>query len=30
MTGTDEGVFAPLGGAAERFTVRDGTVSPAR
>ena len=29
MTGTDAGVFAPLGDKAERFTVRDATVTPA-
>ena len=29
LTGTDEGVFAPLGGRAERFLVRDATVTPA-
>ena len=28
MTGTDIDVFAPLGDRAERFTVRDGTVTP--
>jgi DNA replication and repair protein RecF len=29
MTGTDANVFAPLGERAERFTVRDATVTPA-
>jgi DNA replication and repair protein RecF len=29
LTGTDEGVFAPFGGRAERFLVRDATVTPA-
>jgi DNA replication and repair protein RecF len=29
LTGTDESVFAPFGGRAERFLVRDATVTPA-
>jgi len=29
MTGTDAGVFAPLGDRAQRFAVRDATVTPA-
>jgi DNA replication and repair protein RecF len=29
LTGTDAGVFAPFGGRAERFLVRDATVTPA-